>query len=108
MHIIGVEDKKLPLKTYHVGIVDSYPAVSMQRISDQDGSIPVAETEAYKVYQVTWTVLNGVHGEGLLLQPKTTSRASIIAIPDADQTPEQLVGLAKGIASESQFARHLC
>lgn len=107
MHIIGVVDKSLPLKTYHVGIVDSYPAVSMQRIADQDGPSLVAETEAYKVYQVTWTVLNGVHGEGLLLQPKTTSRANIIAIPDADQTPEQLVGLAKGIAPESQFARHL-
>src|SRR5205085_5642770 len=33
--------------------------------------------------------------------------AHVIAIPDADQTPEQLVGLAEGIPAKSQFARHL-
>ena len=31
----------------------------------------------------------------------------VVALPDADQTPEQLVGLAAGIAPQSQFARRL-
>jgi dienelactone hydrolase len=56
---------------------------------------------------VRWPVLTGVYGEGLLLQPKTKPKATIIAIPDADQEPEQLVGLMPGVASESQFARRL-
>ena len=30
-----------------------------------------------------------------------------MAIPDADQTPEMLVGLAPGLAPERQFARRL-
>ena len=67
----------------------------------------IAETSKYRVYQVRWPVLNRVNGEGLLLQPKTKPIANIIAIPDADQQPEQLVGLLPGIAVESQFARHL-
>ena len=51
--------------------------------------------------------MNRVYGEGLLLQPKSKPVANIIAIPDADQQPEQLVGLLPGIPVESQFARHL-
>jgi hypothetical protein len=42
-----------------------------------------------------------------LLQPKTKPIANIIAIPDADQEPEQLVGLLPGIPVKSQFARRL-
>ena len=57
----------------------------------------VAETAKYRVYQVRWPVLNRVFGEGLLLQPKTKPIANIIAIPDASQEPEQLVGSSKDI-----------
>ena len=52
-------------------------------------------------------VLNHINGDGLLLQPKTDISGNIVAIPDADQTPEQLCGLAPGISEESQFARIL-
>ncbi|MBN2130422.1 MAG: dienelactone hydrolase family protein, partial [Sedimentisphaerales bacterium] len=31
----------------------------------------------------------------------------VIVVPDADQTPEQVLGLAAGVAPESQFARRL-
>src|SRR5690606_428497 len=67
----------------------------------------VAETSKYRIYQVSWPVLNRVNGEGLLLQPKTEPVGNIIALPDADQTPEQLIGLAPGIPPQSQFARRL-
>lgn len=33
--------------------------------------------------------------------------ADVVALPDCNQTPEQLVGLAPGVASESQYARRL-
>jgi dienelactone hydrolase len=52
-------------------------------------------------------VLDGVDGEGLLLEPKGKAKASIVALPDADWTPEMLVGLAPGVPAESQFARRL-
>jgi hypothetical protein len=80
--------------------------ILMQRIAVNEDALIVAETAKYKVYQVRWTVLNDVYGEGLLLEPKSRPLANIIAIPDADNTPEQLAGLAPGIVAESQFARH--
>src|SRR5262249_36353004 len=33
--------------------------------------------------------------------------ADVVAIPDADQTPEQIAGLMEGVPAESQFARRL-
>src|SRR6266498_3332962 len=107
MKYIGVEDKTEPLVNYNVGIPDKNPQVLMQKFSINNDPDLVAETEKYRVYQVQWPVLNRVYGEGLLLQPKTKPKANIIAIPDADQEPEQLVGLLPGIPVESQFARLL-
>lgn len=49
-----------------------------------------------------------VTGEGLLLLPTGREPAAdVIALPDADQTPEMLVGLSPGVAPEAQFARRL-
>jgi len=107
MQCIGVEDKSNPSKNYDVGLEDKHPAVFMEKISVNNDAELVAETAKYRVYQVRWPVLNRVYGEGLLLQPKTKPVAAIIAIPDADQNPEQLVGLLPGIPAGSQFARHL-
>jgi dienelactone hydrolase len=67
----------------------------------------VAETDLYKVYAVRWPVLDGVDGEGLLLEPKSDSVRGIVAIPDAEWTPEMLVGLAPGVPEDAQFARRL-
>jgi hypothetical protein len=49
----------------------------------------------------------GVEGEGLLLAPLQTPLARVVALPDADQSPEALVGLAPGVPVEAQFARRL-
>ena len=62
---------------------------------------------AYRVYQVRWPVLEGVSGEGLLLEPKRAPLGYVVTLPDADQTPEQIVGLAAGIGREEQIARRL-
>ena len=102
-----------------IGAVD--PRVSrdqprMERFGDDDSPALVAETKRYRIYQVRWPVLDGVFGEGLLLEPRERPDGKsgqeipngyVVAIPDAGQTPEQLVGLAPGIPVESQFARHL-
>ena len=107
MKCIGVEDKTEPLKNYNTGLEDKNPPVFMQRFSIDNDPDLIAETPNYRVYQVRWPVLNRIYGEGLLLQPKTNPISTIIALPDADQEPEQLVGLVPGIPVESQFARRL-
>ncbi len=90
-----------------IGIVDSRVPVRMERFGDEDNPALAGETEQFRVYQVRWPVLDSVCGEGLLLEPKGPIVAHAIALPDADQTPEQLVGLAPGVAKASQFARRL-
>jgi dienelactone hydrolase len=66
-----------------------------------------AENDRIKIFSVRWPVFDDVYGEGLLLQPKGDVLARIVALPDADQTPEQITGLASGLPPESQFARRL-
>lgn len=105
MKYIGVEDKSKPAANYNVGFPDENPDVLMEKISVNGDAGMVAETSQYCVYQVRWPVLNRVWGEGLLIRPKAKPVANIIALPDADQTPEQLVGLSPGIPAASQFAR---
>lgn len=96
-----------------IGAVDDRVPVVMERFGDDANPTLVAETEKYRVFQVRWPVLKNIYdlplvrGEGLLLEPKTIPRAAVVALPDADQTPEQIVGLVGGVASESQFARRL-
>jgi dienelactone hydrolase len=107
MKYIGVVDKNIPLVSYDVGFPETYPSPSMQKFSEGNDQVLVAETQQYRVYQVRWPVFNRVYGEGLLLEPKTKSVGTIIAVPDADQQPEQLTGLMEGVPNESQFARHL-
>ena len=65
----------------------------------------IAETPAYSILTVRWPVFDGVNGEGLWLRQKGKSVGAVICLPDADQTPEQLCGIAAGIQPEAQFAR---
>lgn len=102
-----------------LGAVDAREPVSMIKGSK------VGETDNYLVREVRWTVLKDVSprpplqewplldvptkifGEGLLLEPKGKSRGFVVALPDADQLPESLIGLEKGVEKSSQFGRHL-
>ncbi|WP_439581588.1 dienelactone hydrolase family protein [Dyadobacter bucti] len=104
---IGIDERGSERGNYNLGLPDPRPQVGMERFAYDRDSILVAETSKYRVYQVRWPVLSRISGEGLLLEPKNKATGSVIAIPDADQTPEQLAGLAAGIAPQSQFARHL-
>ena len=90
-----------------IGVVDSRLPARMERFGDDDNPALIAETPLYRIFQVRWPVLEGVTGEGLLLEPKIVPAAYIVALPDADQTPEQLAGLATGIQRDAQFARRL-
>src|SRR5262249_32803495 len=72
---------------------------------DDDNPALVAQTAIFRVYQVRWPVLDGVSGEGLLLEPDAPVAAALVALPDADQTPAQIVGLAPGVPPEAPVAR---
>ncbi len=74
-----------------IGVVDPLATASMERFGDETNPALVAETRSYRVFQVRWTALEGVHGEGLLLEPKRVPVAFVVALPDAGQTPEETV-----------------
>jgi len=73
-----------------IGLVDERVPVVMERFGDNEDSALVAETGSYRIYQVRWPVLEGVFGEGLFLEPARRAVGFAIALPDADQQPEQL------------------
>src|SRR5262249_24402272 len=90
-----------------IGVVDARVPPHLEFVGGPDLPPLVAENDAYRVFAVRWAVLPGVDGEGLLLEPKGPVAANVVAVPDADRTPEMLAGLAPGVARESQFARRL-
>ncbi len=101
--ILGMRESRVPF--------DALEYVSTTRTSATAG-----ESDAFRISRIRWPVLAdpaatrdivSIHGEGLLLQPSSRPVATIIAIPDADQSPEQICGLLPGLPQESQFARHL-
>jgi dienelactone hydrolase len=92
--ILGVVDKRLPV-------------TDLEYVATTGTDSLVAEGDGYRVYAVRWPVLEGVDAEGLLLEPKDKPLACVVALPEADWTPEMLVGLAPGVPKESQFARRL-
>ncbi len=94
-HILGVRDPRVPFDGLEVLSTIAQP-------------IAVGKGDGYGVLAVRWPAFGDVHGEGLLLLPVGKKPvANVVAIPDADQTPEQIVGLVEGVPKESQFARRL-
>lgn len=93
--IIGVVDKREPCEALEFIQTTSQPAL-------------VGRGKGFEAYAVRWPVLRGVTGEGLLLTPAGEAPvADVVAVPDADQTPEMIAGLTPGVPAESQFARRL-
>jgi dienelactone hydrolase len=91
-----------------IGAVDPRVAPALERYGDDENPAVVAETGRYRVVQVRWPVLDGLTAEGLLVEPTGGApSASLVAVPDAGQTPEQILGLAPGLSPERQFARRL-
>jgi dienelactone hydrolase len=92
--IIGAVDNRVPVKALELVETTSSPA-------------QIATGRGFKVLRVRWPVFEGVHGEGLLLQPEGPPAARIVAIPDAGWSPEMLAGLTLGVPPAAQFARRL-
>ncbi len=95
---IGVIDPRLtaePSNSHHFELVATL-----------DRSSIVARNRRVTVHAVRWAVLEGVTAEGLLLVP-ATQRAGVVALPDADWTPEMFCGVSDGLSESVQFVRRL-
>jgi dienelactone hydrolase len=93
--ILGVRDPRLPFDGPELVGTTAQPAL-------------VGKGEGFEAFAVRWPAFGDVHGEGLLLIP--TGRkpvADVVAIPDAEHTPEQIAGLVEGVPPRSQYARRL-
>lgn len=91
-----------------LGVVDGrIAAPEMEYVATVTSPAQLAETDRFTVHTVRWPVLEGVWGEGLLLRPKAAVRARVVALPDADQTPEMIAGLAAGGPAAGPWARRL-
>ena len=64
----------------------------------------VAETKTCNIYEVEWDVMGSLKSEGLLLVPKGKIKASIVVIPDADESPESYAGLKSGFGLALRLA----
>jgi len=94
-HILGVQDRRVSFKAPELVATLEEPAL-------------VWRAEKYDVLSIRWPVFEGVHGEGLLLQPRNgKGLAQIIAIPDPTQTPEELAGLQEGSSEQMRYAHRL-
>jgi dienelactone hydrolase len=94
-HILGIRDARVPFDAPELTGTTVRPAL-------------VARGARYEVFTVRWPAFGNVYGEGLLVVPTDRKPiAHVVAIPDADHTPEQICGLVEGVPQESQFARRL-
>ncbi len=80
--IIGAVDDRVPFEEPELIASLSQPALA-------------AETDQFSIRAVRWPVYEEVYGEGLLLEPRVTPTAQAVVLPDADQSPEAMAGLAQ-------------
>lgn len=91
-----------------IGAVDPrVPPTDFELLATLGRDARVGESDRFTVWAVRWQVLEGLTGEGLLLQPKGTVRARAVVLPDADWTPEHFVGLKAGVPAQAQLPRRL-
>lgn len=97
--IIGVVDEREPLRAEQVSQL--WPSPGMPDQTDHGNNSRIV----WRTLRLQ--VLKGVEAEVLELTPMNGVCAAVIAIPDADQTPELIAGLQPGLPPEAQFARRL-
>lgn len=74
-----------------LGVVEDRLPPRMEHFGDMRNPAIVSETEQYQVFQVRWPVFSGVMGEGLLVRQRADAAGRVVVIPDANQTPEQVL-----------------
>lgn len=82
-HILGLRDTR-----------KGFTAPSL--VTTTEHSSLVARSGTIEIHEVRWPAFRDVMAEGLLLIPDGKIVADVIAIPDADVSPEQIAGMAAG------------
>jgi len=94
-----------------LGVVDTRPPVVLQLNTLADAPLTASAESGhgpgFKAFHVAWSVFRDLQAEGLLLVPDAAPKASVVALPDCDVTPEQIAGLQPGLPPAQQFARRL-
>ena len=93
---IGCLDERLPIE-------------ALNYLATTRTGAQIAETDSYTVSRVRWQVFDDVEGEGLLLEPRGNlpTIAQVVALPDAEWTPETIAGITDELPPNAQFARRL-
>lgn len=94
--MLGVRDERVPFE-------------APELVATAKRSALIAECAAYKVYAVRWPTVRDMFAEGLWVEPKDAQnvKANLVVLPDADQTPEQIMGLVEGVPEKMQLGRLL-
>ena len=88
--------------------VDKTTRPEKARFEYTDWSLkPLAEAEEFEVRRVRWRAFGNVHGEGLLLEPKGEVLANVVAIPDADQSPEDIASIPIREGVDNSYATRM-
>ena len=93
-----------------IGSLDArLPIEDISYVATTRTSAQIMEGENYTVSRVRWQVFDEVEGEGLLLEPmhNVPIAAQIVALPDADWTPEMIAGVTDDLPANAQFAQRL-
>jgi dienelactone hydrolase len=90
-----------------LGVRDPRPAAPEVIVVAEPGAPTILAMEGeIRAYWVRWRAFGNVFGEGLLLEPKGEAIAQVIAVPDADWSPFQLVGLEPGATAFAHWMAH--
>ena len=94
-HIIGLRDERVAFD-------------GLTLASTTAGSALVGQTDRITIRAVSWPAFGDVTAAGLLLEPRGRDAvANVVALPDCNQLPEQIAGLAEGLPPGLQYARRL-
>lgn len=101
--IESIKENRGRFKTI-IGAVDPRVAgPGFELLATTENSSVIAECPEFKVHVVRWQVLDGMTAAGLLLQPTGDIKARVVALPDADWTPEMFIGLKPGVPKSAQI-----
>lgn len=91
---IGAVDKRL---------TESKPdQFSFEELSTFTQPASIARSNRVHVARIRWQVLDGITAEGILLQPDDFN-AVVVALPDADWTPEAFCGISGDVPKSAQL-----
>ena len=100
-HMLGMRDER---------VASPVPTILMPASSHRTKRLPesrLGRGRNFDVFAVQWPAFGRVTGTGLLLVPDKTPIANVVALPDCEVLPEQLVGLTPGVPANQQYARRL-